>query len=301
MPRSGFVVIAGRPNAGKSTLLNQLLEMQLSIVSPKAQTTRENIVGVLNASEGQICFIDTPGIHFAKEGGINEFMIHQAQSALESPNLVWYLLDPFSTLKAEKKVIETLQGTRCPVFLIQNKSDIAQKTGKKAEELLSFVQQELKDHQIPLSQTFKISALKNQGIKELLKSTWQEIPEGPLYYPDVEQVTDRPMRFFAAELIREQLFLQLGEEVPYSCAVEITRYDESVKPIRIEANVYVERDSQKGILIGASASKIKNIGQKARESIEKMLGAKIFLGLQVKILKDWSKNEETLKRLGYTS
>ncbi len=296
MKKSGFVALVGRPNSGKSTLLNRLLDMDISIVSPKAQTTRENLVGILNEPKGQICFVDTPGIHSAKEGSINEFMIHQAGHALESPNAVWYLLDPYSKLPVEKVVIDALARVKSPIFIVPNKADLPQNA---ANLVVEEVQNELKTLGANVQGVFSISALKNVGIQTLLNETWRLMPHGELYFPDTEQVTDKPMRFFAAELVREQLFLQLGDEVPYSCAVGIDRFDESLRMPRIEATIFVERDSQKGIVIGAKAAKIKAIGEKARGSIEKMMGTQVFLGLQVKVLKDWSKEPEKLKQLGY--
>ena len=293
--KSGFVAIIGRPNAGKSTLLNTILETELSIVTPKAQTTREKILGILTETQGQIVFIDTPGIHQAKEGGINEVMMREARESLAAPSLIWYLADPNSTLKHEQAVLELLVGTSTPVFLLMNKCD--QKTNGTLEEALV---QAAKDLKIPIVCSMSISARKKAGLEELLDKSWELLSDGPLYYPDTEQLSDRPMRFFVAEKIREQLFHLLGEEVPYSCAVEIDQFDEKAKPPRIEATIFVERESQKGIVIGKGGAKVKEIGQSARRKIEELLGGQVFLGLRVKLLKDWSKDSTALKRLGYS-
>lgn len=305
--RSGFVAIAGRPNSGKSTILNHILGSEVSIVSPKAQTTRERVLGILSEGEGadirrQIVFVDTPGIHKAKDGGINEYMVHEARAALEAPSLIWYIVDPFSGITHEKAVLEMLAHTRSPILLLMNKIDIC-KNLKLQGELIEALKAQGNEPRAVLT----ISALRDLKLKEVMDATWALIPEGPVYYPDADQLSDRPMRFFAAEKIREQLLRQLGEELPYSCAVEIAQFKEpsatsarGKKEIsRIEAVIHVERDSQKGMVVGAGGSKIKAIGTAARAEIEKMMGEKVFLGLHVKVLKDWTRDREQLRKLGY--
>jgi GTP-binding protein Era len=295
MSKSGFVAIIGRPNVGKSTLLNHLLGSMLSIVTPKAQTTRERVLGILTEKEGQIVFVDTPGIHKAKEGGINEYMVREAREALhpegDSLAAIWYLVDPKSGMEHEAPVVELIAAAlsgrnnvvkKTPLFLIFNKSDLISKS--------------LGVHVV---QDIRISAVKGLGTKELLSSTWALLPEGPLYYEDPDQLSDRPTRFFVSEKIREQLLLCLGDELPYSCGVEIEKFDEKAKPPRIEATIFVERESQKGIVVGKGGAKIKEIGQNARKTIEAFLGEHVFLGLKVKLLKDWTRNVETLERMGY--
>lgn len=295
--KSGFVAIAGRPNAGKSTLLNHVLGAQLSIVTAKAQTTRERVLGILTEDQGQLIFIDTPGIHRAKEGGINAFMMKEVEEALKDVSAVWYLVDPKSKLEHEKRVLELLSRTQAPVFILLNKGDVAR--GRQGAELLDAVVAQARTLGLNLREPRKISALKGSGVDDLLHESWDLLPEGPLYYPDPDQMSDRPVRFFVAEKIREQLLLKLGEELPYSCAVLIERFDESAKPLRIEATIFVERDSQKGMVIGKGGQKIKEIGQEARRKIEAFLDQHVFLGLQVKVLKDWSRDPESLKRMGY--
>ncbi len=300
MQKAGMIAIVGRPNSGKSTLLNTLLGMQLSIVTPKAQTTRERVLGILTEGEGQIVFIDTPGIHRAREGGLNQFMVDQAREALEAPHLVWYLVDPNSALEHELPVLDLLQRSPAPVILLMNKLD---QVGKQVPEIRAKMLSEqllkaIGERKIQLSSSHFISGLSKAGTEELLKSSWDSIPEGPWFYPDPEQASDRPTRFFVAEQIRSRLFYLLGEEVPYSCAVDIESFQEDTKPIRIEAVIYVERESQKGIVIGQGGKKIKEIGQSARKEIEKFLGQQIFLGLRVKVLKEWTSNLESLKRIG---
>lgn len=296
--KSGFVAIAGRPNAGKSTILNALLGTDLSIVTSKAQTTREAVNGVLTEKEGQIVFVDTPGIHRAKEGGINAFMMSQVRNALEEPDLIWYMIDPDSSPTYETPVLEMLENAKKPVFVIYNKADRAG-NGERIRLLEPAMVKVLAERGIEVRETFRLSALKKKGLEPLLKRTWANLEVGPFHFEDEDQISDRPTRFFVAEKIREQLFLKLGEEIPYSCAIGIDKFDEKADPVRIEATIYVERESQKGMVIGAHGAKIKDIGMHARHQIDKFLDTKIFLGLQVKVLKEWSKDPERLKQLGY--
>ncbi|OFZ56821.1 MAG: GTPase Era [Bdellovibrionales bacterium RIFOXYC1_FULL_54_43] len=304
--KSGFVAIVGRPNAGKSTLLNSVLKARVSIVTPKAQTTRDRVLGILTEERGQIVFIDTPGIHRAKVGGINEYMVRQAREALEAPSVIWYIVDPRSELPHEMAVIELLADsakyTKVPVMLLLNKSDLVreQRIRDKTDKLGGEILAAAVEKGIRIDSTFRISAQTGTGLNDLLAATWERLEEGPLYYPDQDQLSDRPTRFFVAEMIREQLFLRLGEELPYSCAVEIERFDEAAKPPRIEAVIHVERESQKGIVVGKGGVKIKEIGQNARRKIEEFLGYTVFLGLKVKLLKDWTRDAAALRRMGYT-
>lgn len=299
MAKSGFVSIVGRPNAGKSTLLNRVLGTEISIVTPKAQTTRERVLGILTEEQGQMVFIDTPGIHRAKEGGLNATMMNEAREALDSPNLVWYLVDPSSGLSHEETVLKLLEKTKPPVLLLLNKADLVRYLPALGPLEAGLVHA-IKTRGIPLLGVRRISARKGEGVEELVHESWKLLPEGPLHYPDSEQISDRPVRFFVAEKIREQLLMKLGDELPYSCAVEIESFNESNPTLaRIEATIHVERDSQKGMVIGKQGAKIKEIGQAARIGIEKFMGRKIYLGLRVKVLKDWSCNSEALKRMGY--
>jgi GTP-binding protein Era len=307
MGKSGFVAIIGRPNAGKSTLLNAILGAPISIVTPKAQTTRERVLGILTENGNQMVFVDTPGIHRAKHGGINAYMMSEAREALEEPSMVWYLLDPSSAVQHEEAVVELLKGRKAPVFLLLNKTDVIRgnEWREKSENFLKDMAAKLTEMGSTVAQTLSISAVEGVGLETLLTESWSRLPEGPLYYPDEEQLSDRPMRFFAAEKIREQLLMQLGEEIPYACAVEIQKFEEpnpkDAKPMtRIEAVIHVERDSQKGMVIGKGGKKIKEIGQAAREKIQEFMGGgTIFLGLQVKVYKDWTRDAEALKRMGY--
>ena len=293
--------------------MNQILGTQLSIVTPKAQTTRNKILGIYTEKQGQVVFMDTPGIHRAKEGGINSFMVNEAKLALESPNLIWYLVDPKSGLEHEEDVLELLKHTSAPLFLLINKIDqVMDEPSPRsphkfrpgfASSSIERLEQAIKDsclkRDIKIVKSHWISGLSGAGLPELLEDSWALMPEGPFFYPDAEQVSDRPTRFFVAEKIREQLYHLLGDEVPYSCAIEIESFKENVQPMRIEAVIHVERESQKGMVIGNGGHKIKEIGQAARHEIEAFLGNKIFLGLKVKLLKEWSRNSENLKKMGY--
>lgn len=294
--KSGIVAIIGRPNAGKSTLLNRLLDQSLSIVTPKAQTTRDQLRGILNTSQGQIVFIDTPGVHQARTGSVNEYMVKEAERALEEPDLVWYLVDPDSKLARERLVLELLRKTKSKVILIFNKCD--RKEVPTFKEEFSEIIEDL-GLNLLVPHPVEISALKGQGVQQLMDLTWNALPEGPALYPDDEALSDRPLRYFVAEIVREQLYRCLGEELPYSCAVEIKEFKEEIKPIRVEAVIYVERDSQKGMVIGSRGAKIKEIGQKARKKAEELLGEKMFLGLNVKVLKNWTQDAGNLRKLGY--
>jgi GTP-binding protein Era len=303
MAKAGFVAIVGRPNAGKSTLLNRILGTELSIVTPKAQTTRERVLGILTEAQGQIVFVDTPGIHRANPGGINEYMVREAREALDGPTLVWYLVDPRSGLNHEAPVLDLLQKSGTPVFVLLNKTDlVGNLIPREVEDRMEgAIRSALEARKIQVEGIYKISAKGGNRVEALLEETWKHIPEGPAFYDDPDQLSDRPTRFFVAEKIREQLYMALGEELPYSCGVEIDRFDESSKPPRIEATIYVERESQKGMVIGKSGHKVKEIGSAARRRIETFTGGQVFLGLRVKVLPEWTRDPEAMKRFGYNS
>lgn len=301
MSKAGFIAIVGRPNAGKSTLLNSILGAQVSIVTPKAQTTRDRVLGILTEGDTQVIFIDTPGIHRARAGGINEYMVREAKEALEAPHAVWYLVDPNSSIEHEIPVLELIEKSGAPVVILMNKVDTLREKVQqvRAESLGKALIEAFTERKIELIGLRKVSGQKQLGIREVLNECLKRIPESPFYYPDPDQLSDRPTRFFVAEKIREQLYHLLGDELPYSCAVEIEKFDEKARPPRIEAVIHVERDSQKGMVIGQGGKKIKEIGMAARIDIEEFLGEKIFLGLRVKVSPDWSENSEELRRMGY--
>jgi GTP-binding protein Era len=300
--KSGVVALIGRPNVGKSTFLNCVLQETISIVTPKAQTTRDQIRGIVTESRGQIVFVDTPGIHRAKEGGINEYMIQEVSRALEGPDLVLYLIDPESKASAEARVLDHLKQSDSRLIVLINKCDLMRSNPDLFSWIAPWIEtlkQELSGSRCRFLNTFEISAVKNKGVRELLNEVFELMPEGPPLYGDADALTDRSSRFVVAELIRKQLFMNLGDELPYSCAVEIESFKEASTPIRISAMIYVERDSQKGMVIGAGGKKIREIGTKARIEIEKLLGQKVHLELRVKVLEAWTREARKMKGLGY--
>lgn len=300
--KAGLVVLMGRPNVGKSTLLNAILKEDISIVTPKAQTTRDQVRGILNEDRGQIVFIDTPGVHKAREGGINAYMIQEVKKALDGPDLVLYLIDPASKPEAEQLLLDQLSLANAPAVIIINKGDQRMKRPDQfvwLEKWVHTCQVQLEGTKCKLLGVSEISAANDEGVQELITSIFRQMPVGQPLFPDEEALTDRSTRFVVAELIRKQLFLQLGDELPYSCAVEIESFQEKKKPIHIHAMIYVERDSQKGMVIGAGGKKIKDIGTDARKEIENLLGERVFLELRVKVMEGWTSESEKMKHLGY--
>ena len=301
--KSGVVVLLGRPNVGKSTFLNSVLKDEISIVTPKAQTTRDQIRGIVNEDRGQIVFIDTPGVHRAREGGINQYMIQEVERALDGPDLVLYIIDPMSHWEAESLCLDQLKKASSSVIVVVNKADLKKKYPHKFEWLEKWnadIEMVLASTKCKYLKIVEISAERNKGVKELIDEVFELLPEGPPLYTDQDSVTDRSLRFVVGELIRKQLFMFLGDELPYSCAVEIQEYKEASNPVHISAMIYVERDSQKGMVIGAGGKKIKEIGSAARLEIEKLIDQKVFLELRVKVLDAWTSESSKMKSLGYS-
>jgi len=291
--RSGFAAIIGRPNAGKSTLFNAILGEKISIVSEKPQTTRNTVRGVKNLKDCQIIFIDTPGLHRAK-GLLNEFMVREALSALNNVDIVVFITDAKKPLSDDDRfIIEGLRKSRSPVILAINKVDLVEKT-----RLLPL----MKEYSglFPFSAIVPISALKGDGVETIIEIVAGALPEGPEYFPK-DMVTDQPERFIAAEIIREKVFLFTKDEIPYSTAVTIEAFkeDEEKGLIRINAVINVERDSQKGIIIGKGGGMLKKIGTAARVEIEGLLGAKVYIEIFVRVTKDWTRSPRALKEFGY--
>ncbi|MDD5154348.1 MAG: GTPase Era [Desulfovibrionales bacterium] len=292
--KSGYVAIIGAPNVGKSTLLNRFLGQKTAIVSPRPQTTRNRILGILTQSEYQIIFLDTPGIHKAKNV-LGEFMVKAAVDTLREVDVVLLTVDaglhPFGNDTA--LVIEKLHNIPTPVILAINKIDLIKK-----ETLLPLIAQ-YKDI-YDFKAIVPVSALTGEGVDLLLTDMLTLIPAGVPYYPS-DMITDQPERFIAAEIIREKIFLLTGQEIPYATAVIIDEFKENAEKqiTSISATIYVEKDSQKGIVIGKGGSLLKKIGESARREIEVMVGTKVFLRLWVKIRKGWAKSPEIIKQLGY--
>ncbi len=291
--RSGYVALIGVPNVGKSTLLNQLLGYKVAITTPKPQTTRFQIRGILTGEDYQIIFVDTPGIHEAKML-FNRLMVEQALRAIEEVDSVVFIVDAaHRSPKAEEKIIEILQEANKPTILALNKIDLIKKG-----ELLPMI--DFFSRLYPFKAIVPISALERDGLDELLEEIVDTLPEGPMYYsPDM--LTDQPERLLAAEIIREKIFMLTRQEIPYSTAVVVEEFEEDPerKILFIQATIYVEKDSQKGIIIGKGGERLKKIGTLAREELEFLFGQKIHLDLWVKVLKGWRKEEKALRRLGF--
>jgi GTP-binding protein Era len=283
--RSGFVSIIGRPNAGKSTLLNALVGEKIAIVSEKPQTTRTRIQGILNLKSGhgrqagQIIFVDTPGVH-KPDSKLNRKMLQEIHAALESRDLILLIVDVTEKPSpADQHVMDLVKKSGGSVFLLLNKIDRLEK-----DRLLPIIDRYSKLHEF--REIIPISATKRDGLERLLDKVIGVLPEGPRYFPE-DQLTDQPERFIASEIIREKVLLKTGKEVPYATAVVIERYEEGERLTRIAAAIYCERDGQKAILIGKRGQKLKEIGTAARLELESLLGKKVFLELFVKVQPGW--------------
>ncbi len=290
---SGFAAIVGRPNVGKSTLLNAILGEKIVITSDKPQTTRNRIQGIHNLSHGQIVFVDTPGVHRAKSR-LNRSLVDTAMEAMQGVDVVLFLVEANSSPAVEKELLlEMLAGVTVPVFMIINKVDLVEK-----ERLLQAI--ETYSTLFPFREIVPISAQKGDGVERLVELVCGYLPEGPAYFPD-DILTDLPERFVVAEMVREKVFRLTHDEVPYSVAVQVESFKE--RPgggvIAISAAIIVERDSQKGIIIGKRGDMLKRIGTAARIEIEKFLAEKVYLELFVKVSRDWSDNPQKLKEFGY--
>jgi GTP-binding protein Era len=287
--KSGFISIIGRPNVGKSTLLNSLLGEKIAIISSKPQTTRNRILGIVNQPGAQLVFIDTPGIH-KPEHKMNEAMVKTALQTYNEVDVILMLVEATSRPGAgDRYIIESLREVKTPVFLVINKVDLIDKAA-----LLPLMQEfsALYD----FAEIIPVSALKND-LGALVQTVLKRLPQGPKYFPD-DQLTDQPERFIVSELVREKVFELTKEEIPYSTAVVIEEMKEDPEITRIHAVIYVERDSQKGILIGKGGAMLKKIGTLARLDAEKLLGTKIFLKLYVKVKKGWREDDRLLKDFG---
>jgi GTP-binding protein Era len=291
--KSGFIAILGPPNVGKSTLLNRLLGQKISITSKKPQTTRNRILGILHRETAQFVFVDTPGVHKAKQP-LNVRIVDVALAVLEDVDLILLVADASAPdPESEKILIRALENTRTKVILALNKIDLIKKP-----VLLSQMDMWHKTH--PFEAVIPISARQGTQVDTLVTAMEKALPIGPPLFPE-DALTDMPERFLAAEMIREKAFRLTGQEIPYSVAVTVDRFVEKKEGalIAIDATIHVERDSQKGILIGKKGSKLKQIGEDARKEIERMVGAKVFLKLFVRVQKNWSRDTKALQRFGY--
>jgi len=291
--KSGYVAIAGAPNAGKSTLLNRMLGEKISITSKKPQTTRNRILGVLHSPVAQMVFFDTPGVFHAKDK-LNTRIVDTAFSAVADADLVLLVIDVAQPdVNAERFLVKRLQDEKKPVVLALNKIDLVEKPG-----LLVSIDTWTTAYQF--HEVVPISAKNGIQINELILAMVSVLPLGPPYFPE-DTLTDVSERFLTAEMIREQVFRLTGEEIPYATAVTVDAFKEKNKGnlVKIEATIHLERDSQKGIVIGKNGSKLKQIGVRSREEIERMLGTKIYLKLFVRVQKNWRKDTKAIRRFGY--
>ncbi len=293
MFRSGYVSLIGRPNVGKSTLLNSLLGQKISIISDKPQTTRNRILGIRTQSDAQIIFIDTPGIHQPAHK-LGKVMVETAEKSLQDIDLVVFVTDPYQTVEQNAHVIARFQGIHIPVIVVLNKIDVIPKGTVLA---LMARYKEL----FPFKEIIPVSAIKEDGLDDLIDAIQKCLPRGPQYYPD-DIVSDHVERFMVSEIIREKIMEKTSDEIPYSIAVEIMKWDERQDGmISIQGYIYVEREGQKGIIIGKNGRMLRLIGMKSRCDIERLLGTKIFLELWVKVKKNWRNNKMTLRDLGFSS
>ncbi len=293
--KSGFTAIIGRPNVGKSTLLNQILGQKIVIATDKAQTTRKRIKGIYTTEKGQIVFIDTPGVH-KPLNKLGEFLLDEAKIAVPDADLILFLVDGSEPAgKGDKWIANNILKTDIPVLIVMNKVDKVKKMGKIEENLLSY--KTLFEKNYPV---VKISAKTGRNIDTLLKNIYKELPNGDYLYPE-DVVTEETMRDVTEEIIREKILLNTSDEIPHSVAVKVENYFEQEDIDKIYATIYCEQKSQKGILIGKGGSLLKKIGTEARLELEKITEKKVFLSLEVKVEKDWRKKQNSLNNFGYKS
>ncbi len=289
--RCGTVAIAGRPNTGKSTLLNRLVGEKLSIVSPKAQTTRHLVTGILNTGDCQFVFIDSPGLQSRHRDVLHRTLNRRAADVVRDADVVAFVVDAARYGAEDRAVLARIPFER-KVVAVMNKIDRV----KRAAELIPYIERLSKEREF--AAIVPVSARSEKNLPELLSVLRGALPEAPPMYPP-EQLTDRDERFFAAELLREKLFRMLGEELPYRCEVVIDSFREEGRLRRIEATILVERESQKGIVVGSKGAQLKRMGEAARKDMERLFGGKVYLGVWVKVRRGWTDDERVLRGLGY--
>ena len=297
MHKAGFVNIVGNPNVGKSTLMNQLVGERISIATFKAQTTRHRIMGIVNTDDMQIVFSDTPGV-LKPNYKLQESMLAFSESALQDADVLLYVTDVVENPEKNMDFLEKVQRMTIPVILLINKIDeLSSEAGKKSQAMLGAIVE--KWHTLlPNAEILPISAKNKFGVDMLLKRIQELLPESPAYF-DKDQLTDKPARFFVSEIIREKILLYYDKEIPYSVEVSVERFKEDDKHIHINAIIYVERDSQKGIIIGHQGVALKKVSTEARKSLEKFFDKAIYLEIFVKVDKDWRSSERELNNFGY--
>ncbi|PAV27182.1 GTP-binding protein Era [Tamilnaduibacter salinus] len=289
--RCGFVAIVGRPNVGKSTLLNHLLGQKLSITSRKPQTTRHQVLGIQTRGDTQTVYVDTPGMHEDEPRALNRYMNRAASSALKDVDVVVFVVDQTHWNTADEQVLEKLTHVKAPVLLVINKVDRMD----NPDQLLPHI--EMLSKKRDFDEVIPLSALREKNMEPLETAVEKRLPQSVHLFPD-DQLTDRPMRFLAAEIVREKITRQLGAELPYSVAVEIEEFREEKRTVHISALIIVERPGQKKIIIGDGGDRIRRIGEEARHDLERLLEQKVMLRLWVKVKRGWSDSDRALKSLG---
>lgn len=290
--RCGYVAIVGRPNVGKSTLLNHILGQKLAITSRKPQTTRHNMLGIKTEGDIQAVYVDTPGLHKHNDKALNRYMNRSASTALKDVDVVVFVVDRTRWTDEDQLVLEKVQHVKCPILLAVNKADRLEDKSELLPHLNWLAEQ------LPQAEIVPISALQGQNLDTLEKLVGERLPESEHFYPE-DQITDRSSRFLAAELIREKIMRQLGAELPYQITVEIEEFKQEGRILHIHGLILVERDGQKKIIIGDKGERIKRIGQDARKDMETMFDSKVMLNLWVKVKGGWSDDERALRSLGY--
>jgi GTPase len=291
--RCGYVAIVGRPNVGKSTLLNHILGQKLAITSRKPQTTRHTMLGIKTEGAVQTVYVDTPGLHKDNEKALNRFMNKTASQALRDVDVVLFVVDRTRWTDEDELVLERVRHARCPVILVVNKVDRMEDKRAMLPHLEWLVTQ------LPEAEVVPVSALQGLNIDQLESVIARLLPENEHFYPE-DQLTDRSSRFLAAELVREKVMRQLGAEIPYQVTVEVEQFKQEGKVLHIHALILVEREGQKKIIIGDGGARMKKIGQDARLDMQKLFGSKVMLNLWVKVRRGWSDDERALHSLGYT-
>ncbi|WAJ39359.1 GTPase Era [Pseudomonas sp. GOM7] len=290
--RCGYVAIVGRPNVGKSTLLNHILGQKLAITSRKPQTTRHNMLGIKTEGDVQAVYVDTPGLHKNNDKALNRYMNRSASTALKDVDVVVFVVDRMRWTDEDQLVLEKVQHVKCPILLAVNKADRLEDKSELLPHLNWLAEQ------LPQAEIVPISALQGQNLDTLEKLVGERLPESEHFYPE-DQITDRSSRFLAAELIREKIMRQLGAELPYQITVEIEEFKQDGPILHIHGLILVERDGQKKIIIGDKGERIKRIGQEARKDMETLFDSKVMLNLWVKVKGGWSDDERALRSLGY--
>jgi len=286
--QSGFVSIVGKPNVGKSTLMNKLVGENLSIITAKAQTTRHRIMGILNGADFQIVYSDTPGILEPKYD-LHEAMMNYVQVSLEDADVILLVVELGE--KFDQTIMDRFKAIKTPIILVINKADLGK--GSQVEDKMTYWKENFQ-----ASEIISVSAKSGENVSTILDLVKKYLPEHPGYYPK-DTLTDRYERFFAAEIIREKIFMNYDQEIPYSCEVGIESFKDEEKIIKISAMIFVERDSQKGIVIGKAGSSLKKVGSEARKDLESFFNKKVFLETRVKVADNWRKQKTRLKQFGY--